>query len=537
MSRPALAAALILLALAAPAHAASTGPKAEPGVTRPAILVGNNWDGTTDIVDPETFERLDRVDVVPDRQEREAEIAFAPDRAAYYEAIRQLIGEGNHQFNDDVFSSNDGSTLFVSRPSFADVVAIDLQTKKIKWRAPVKGYRSDHMAISDDGTRLLVSASTGNVVHEIDTATGRITRDFPSGDSPHESVYLKDQSTILHASIGRVYLPVDRPRTLAASTRGGEFFQVMDARTGEVKKRIVMSEKMKEAGHHDFSAAMRPMAVSPDERFLYFQLSFFHGFVEYDLAADKVTRIARLPIPEETARIPQEQYLLDSAHHGLALDPTGSKLCVAGTMSDYAAIVDRRTFAPKVIPGVKKPYWSTNSGDGRHCYVSASQADEVLVINYASEDVVHRIPVGRHPQRVRNGVVRVATYPQGKHGEPFRLGVFHEREPIGFRGDDENIGCRAEAARSLRLTRCAITVKAAPRKNAKPVVIGAGERVTGDRRSFAVDVDLNAAGKALIKRHPSGFRATITARGVDSVGRTKTTTKRVTLRRGLRPKA
>src|SRR3712207_7178844 len=56
-----------------------------------------------------------------------------------------------------LFRSHDGRTIYVSRPSFADVVAIDLATKKIVWRAPVDGQRSDHMAISPDGTRLLVS--------------------------------------------------------------------------------------------------------------------------------------------------------------------------------------------------------------------------------------------------------------------------------------------------------------------------------------------------------------------------------------------
>src|SRR3712207_6342189 len=111
-----------------------------------------------------------------------------------------------------------------------------------------------------------------------------------------------------------------------------------------------MGQKLEEAGFPDMSAAVRPMALSPDEKFVYFQVSFFHGFVEYDLEADKVTRLARLPLSEEAARLQPEEYLLDSAHHGLAMDPTGRKLCVAGTMSDYGAIVDRTTFAARILP-------------------------------------------------------------------------------------------------------------------------------------------------------------------------------------------
>ncbi len=51
---------------------------------------------------------------------------------------------------------SDGRFLYVSRPSFADVVAFDLRTGRIVWGVKVDGYRSDHMAISPDGTRLIV---------------------------------------------------------------------------------------------------------------------------------------------------------------------------------------------------------------------------------------------------------------------------------------------------------------------------------------------------------------------------------------------
>src|ERR671935_574969 len=111
-----------------------------------------------------------------------AEIVASPDRLAYFLAIRELVGEGHDQFVDDMFSSRDGRFLYVSRPSFADVVAFDLNTRRIVWRTPVEGYRADHMAISPDGKRLAVSASTARKVHVIDTRTGRIIGEFPSGD-------------------------------------------------------------------------------------------------------------------------------------------------------------------------------------------------------------------------------------------------------------------------------------------------------------------------------------------------------------------
>jgi DNA-binding beta-propeller fold protein YncE len=224
--------------------------------------------------------------------------------------------------------------------------------------------------------------------------------EFESGDSPHENNFSRDGSLIYHASIGQVYTPLDEPAL--DTTKGDRWFEIVDAQTLQVLRRIDMGEKLREAGYPDMSAAVRPMALSPDERYLYFQVSFFHGFVEYDLQQDKVLRLAHLPTTDQTPPT-REQYLLDSAHHGLAMNPEGTKLCAAGTADGYAAIVDRATFAYTLAAHGDTPYWATNSGDGAYCFVSFSGDDEVSVISYADEREVARIKVGDHPQRMRMG--------------------------------------------------------------------------------------------------------------------------------------
>jgi hypothetical protein len=374
--------------------------------TQSVLVVGNNWDGTADVIHPTKFKRLTRLNIIPDKDERMAEIAANPDRMGYFLAIRQLVGEGHDQFVDDAFTSHDGRFLYVSRPSFADVVAINLRTRKIAWRTPVEGYRADHMAISPDGKTLLVSASTAKKVHAIDTATGKIVGGFPSGDQPHENNFSRDGRLIYHASIGTVYTPLDNP--LLDAGKGDRVFEIVDASNYQVLRKIDMGQKLDEFGEPDMSAAVRPMALSPDEQWVYFQVSFFHGFVEYNVAQDRVTRLAHLPLSEKAAGMQREEYLLDSAHHGLSMNPQGTKLCAAGTMSDYAAIVHCDDFSYKLAAFGQKPYWSTNSADGRYCFVSFSGDDRIGAISYAKEKEVAQVKVGDHPQRMRMGVMRTA---------------------------------------------------------------------------------------------------------------------------------
>ena len=72
--------------------------------TQEVLLVGNNWDGTADILSVPGYTRLARINVVPDLEERKLEILTNPIRFAYYLAIQQLIGEGNDQLVDDMLS-------------------------------------------------------------------------------------------------------------------------------------------------------------------------------------------------------------------------------------------------------------------------------------------------------------------------------------------------------------------------------------------------------------------------------------------------
>jgi YVTN family beta-propeller protein len=413
------------------------------------MFVGNNWDGTADMIDPRTFEHLGRINTIPDREERMAEILTSPDKLAFFLAIRNFVGEGNDQFTDDMFTTHDGRLVAVSRPSFADVVGISLRTEKIVWRFPMDGYRSDHMAVSPDGRRLLVSDSTENVVHELNIRTGEKTGEFPSGDSPHENNYSEDGSLIYHASIGRVYTPTDRcAPALPPSTgclprdtsKGDRRFQIVDADSLKILKRWDMGEELDEFAERTgrqryarMSSAVRPMALSPNERYAYLQVSFHHGLVKFDLRRGRVRRVVDLPISKEARNTPREQYLLDSAHHGIAMNSAGNRLCAAGTMSDYAAIVSRRGFRTKIASRGTKPYWSTNGPNGRRCWVSYSGDDEVAVLNYRTRREITRIPVGDHPQRIRVGVIRKGLASGGPAGSLCRG---REVTHSGTGGDD-----------------------------------------------------------------------------------------------------
>ncbi|MEV8585669.1 YncE family protein [Streptomyces sp. NPDC051180] len=404
----ALAASLALVAASAGAGSASAAPTAAtppgspasaPGAgLREVMFVGNNWDGTADVIESRgDFRRVGRVDVIPDKEQRLREIHLNPIRLAYFLGVRSGPGEGHDQFVDDMYATPDGSAMVVSRPSFADVVSLDIRTGRINWRFPVAGYRADHMAVSPDGTRVAVSASTANTVHVLDVSTGRELGSFKTGDKPHENVFTSD-GLLWNMSIGEVTTALDAP--WLDWTKGDRRITVVDARTFETVRVIDMRDRLDAFGRGDLSDAVRPLVFTPDEKKVYFQVSFLNGFLEYDVASDRITRLKNLPgnpgtNPDRTT------WVNDSRHHGLSMSPDGTKLCVAGTMDDYATVVDRESLRQGPLVPASKPYWATVSGDGRSCVISESGSDRVTAIDFATGQRVASVDVGDHPQRVR----------------------------------------------------------------------------------------------------------------------------------------
>ncbi|MER8010693.1 YncE family protein [Streptomyces sp. NPDC094149] len=394
-------AAALALTVSVPATAATADSSA---ALREVLFVGNNWDGTATVLKSSgDFAKVGEINVVPDKAQRIAEINADPIKWIYYTGIRNQVGQGHDQYVDDMYSTPDGRSVVVSRPSFADVVSIDLATDKINWRFPVAGYRADHMAVSPDGTRVAVSASTANKVQVLDINTGKELGEFGTGDKPHENVFTNGGRYIWNMSIGEVTTSLDDPS--ADWTKGDRHITVVDATTYKTVKTIDMRDRLDAIGLKNFSDAVRPAAFTPDWSKLYFQVSFFNGFLEYDIASDKITRVKTLPANPATST-DRTTWLLDSRHHGISMSPDGTKLCVAGTMDNYATVVDRATLQEGPLVTASTPYWATVSGDGKDCVISESGADQVTAIDFATGQKATSVAVGDHPQRVRLGHVQ-----------------------------------------------------------------------------------------------------------------------------------
>jgi hypothetical protein len=219
------------------------------------------------------------------------------------------------------------------------------------------------------------------------------------------------------------------------AVKADRWLQYVDADTFEILDRWNMKKELAEAGFPAMSSAVRPVALHPDGRRLYLQVSFLHGIVEFDTEAADLNGTTDYQVGDESEPptgavkriiqlenrvpgMPREQYVNDSAHHGIAISENGRTLCVAGTMDDYAALVNRARGTARYFDeattghGYGKPYWVTE-GLNNTCWFSISDDDAVAVLSTDTKKEIAYLQVGNHPQRVRHGYVEGDLFPSG----------------------------------------------------------------------------------------------------------------------------
>jgi YVTN family beta-propeller protein len=379
----ALTAAFAALTVAVPTPAAVADP------LRDVLLVGNAQAGTVSFVDGHTFQVLGTLDAIPDLDARLA--AMNPIERIGYEIVNQQ--QGYKKFVDDIALSPDGRTLYVSRGNLADAVAYDVATKRQLWRFKIDGFKADHAAISADGTKFVVSALTSEKAQVIDTRTGTLVASFPTGTYPHANDYSPDGTLLYNSSIGNVGL--------------GKIFNGLK---GKRQLTVVNPANWTVTRTYQFEYGIRPALFMPDNKTMYAQLSYLNGLVEYDLQAGRIVRTVQLPFSAKAAAMNPDDYPQNSAHHGMAY--SGDRLCEAGTIDDYTAILGVPDLSVKSYvnyPADSLPYWATTSVDGKYCFVSLSHRNSISVIDYSTAKEVASIPVGNFPQRERLGQLSEAA--------------------------------------------------------------------------------------------------------------------------------
>lgn len=357
--------------------------------TVPVLMVGNYRGGTVTVIDQLTFRVLGRINVTPDGKTPQD-----PAQAAIYPALVKSKGV---DYVQGLALSPDGRTLYVSRGYLGDVAAFDIASGHMLWRLEVAGVRADHVALAPDGSRLFVSALTANEVQVINTRTHRFIGSFPTGYWAHVDEFTPNHRFVVNGSLGNQLFPNGAPNRF--------WLTFADPHTLRVKRVL------------KFGAGVRPFTFSPDGRLVYVQFSYFNGFKVVSTSTGAIVHTVKLPVRGPAVGEPPSKYPNEAAHHGITLSGNGASICDAATVSNYVALVARRTLRTEAIIAVgDQPAEAETSGNGRLCFVTnrgpGRGCDTVSVISFAERRQIARIPAGKGPMEMSAGRIPLSVLRQ-----------------------------------------------------------------------------------------------------------------------------
>lgn len=330
----------------------------------PSIFVGNNKSGTISIINAKTLEIEKTIDVAPDKND-------SVKQPLINRVVNYMLGP---KYVDDIDLLPDGKTLIISRPYFSDIAAFDINSGKMLWNLYLD-HRPDHQVITKDGKYLFVSLLVSKKGVKIDLTNREIVGYFKAGRRPHSIVLNKDETKVYNGSL-----------------KGNDIV-------------VVDTESLVEVDRLKFPQGVRPFKIDAGEEFIYAQLSYCHCIVKYDIAKKEVIQKIDLPIPASVKDIELDDYPFEAAHHGIGFSGDRTFISLAGTISNYTAILTFPEFElVKILETGMQPSWITSGFDEDRFFVSARESDNVYVVSYSQQKIVKEIPVGDFPQRMARGI-------------------------------------------------------------------------------------------------------------------------------------
>ena len=265
----------------------------------------------------------------------------------------------------------DGSHYYISNEAESTLEVVDPKTLKVARSIKLSGH-PNNISISKDGRRVYVAiAERPGAVDVIDTTSMEKVKSIPVDGAVHNTYVTPDGKYVVSGSIP------------------SHVITVIDAKTETP------------AWTYKMDAGIRPMAFSTNAdgttKWIFVQLSDFHGFAVLDFATHK--EVNRIKLPDTPAgKTPVHEG--GNISHGMAVTADGKILVVDSTLNSaiYLYSLPNLKLIGSADVGMA-PDWVTLTPDGKKAFVANAGENSVSVVDLESKKEITRIPVGQVPKR------------------------------------------------------------------------------------------------------------------------------------------
>ena len=276
--------------------------------------------------------------------------------------------------------------LYVSNEGDNSLSVIDTRTDEVIKQYDGLGRRPNEIDITSDGRLIFLPALQDGVYEVFDVEREKVVARLPTDGLPHNAVAAPDDRFVYFSAMDRGNTPAEYLEERDLPTSLNQKIYVADTRSHEIVATI------------DTGDAPRPIAVSPDGKYLYVNTDGLQGFLMLDLEQREV--VARLEY-----ELTQKEAASPSRSHGLFATPDGREVWTCDVEHGVIYAFDVTTMPPKQVGRVETSapaYWLTGTRDSRLLYVTSAPGDIVTTIDIATRKVIGTIqlPKGSAPKRM-----------------------------------------------------------------------------------------------------------------------------------------